>query len=444
MITLAFLAPALKQYNKPLADRPYSLKGLPSWVVTLRDAALFVIGVGLRYALDCRIIVGKECQGFTCDPNTRDQNPLDGGFKGNAVNDRLFYTWTACETIRDMTGWRDGYLDSTQQPPLPPLVVAEIKPLIKQLDEALLQAAAWLKKSELFYSNFKSFNIPDTKDLVESSVTAESLEQIDKMMRDVQHVYHLSQYAAIRSLVPEGVDLEEVRTIVDKLDQLVRVSIMKSGLDASKNSELFLTLTREYRLGSSLPENIKYTDDAWYPLVVRSLSGLLSRSLRGFELRFLRSDVEVLTKTFEESLVVHFENLLNRRPEGGESGRDGKLWSYTTDEPYVLYGTQRTIFALMTYADFLAEVARFREVGGVDLVELRKELSLQVAKKFADELFGPTIDQILKRITPSGPAGGGPGAAVALPADPRAADVVNKWLAALTGDFQTIMKDLDP
>src|SRR5262249_18733345 len=149
-----------------------------------------------------------------------------------------------------------------------------------------------------------SLVIPDPKDLVQKGYSREDETDVAKLRSAVLHVYHISQFAAIRSLVPGGVDLAEVQLIADKLEGLVSTSIMDSGLDASDDEELFKTLTRNYWLGS-WAQSLEYRDDAWYPLVVRSLAGLLSRILKEFERRFLRSDVTQLVRTFEKGLAVH-------------------------------------------------------------------------------------------------------------------------------------------
>ena len=442
MITVAFLGPAVKQYDRQLANCPYKPQGLPAWVQNLRDAAVFIILDGLRYALDCRIIVDKGCQGFTSDPATRDKYPADGGFNAETTNDRLFFTWTACETINDITAWQKEYLEHAASV-LPQPAVSDLNPLIEQLQESLDQAAAWLKKSKLYYENFRTFVIPNTEKLVSDGWADERKDQFEKIEKAVQHVYHLSQYGAIRSLVPEDLDLAEVLTVVNKLDQLVRVSIMDSGLDASQDEYIFRTLTRNYGLGSSARGGQKYADDAWYPLVVRSLSGLLSRTLKDFERRFLRSDVETLVDAFEKSLVLHYQNLLKRRP----AGSDGKLWSFAVGKPYVLYATQRTIFALMTYVDFLTAVDRFLGGDGdVDIGKWREELIRVAATKFADEIFGPTVDKILNRIKPGSQVdlhGADPtGRKIAMPVETWAAAAMSAWLSEITGDFDKIVTEL--
>jgi hypothetical protein len=435
MITIAFLAPAVSQYNEQLVKYDYKLQGLPDWAQNLRDAALYAILDGLRYALDCQILVNKKCQGFTCDPNTRDLYPADGGFTAEREYDRLFFTWTACETIREIAKWRESYLKNPPPPRPPQAAIDEFEPLIKQLEEALLQAASWCKSN--FYTRFEEFEVPETKELIEREWSPGKQEDINKLEKKVQHVYHISQYAAIRSLAPEGITLNEVRTVVDKLDTLVQTSIMDSGLDASDDKFLFKTLTREYWLGTSRQDS--YTDDAWYPLVVRSLSGLLSRTLGGIGRKYSRTDVDDLTNAFEESLKWHVDKLLQRRPEGGE---DGKLWSFAYGQPYVLYATQRTVFALITYGDFLTEVARFRTgvVAPVAVGGLRQEMSSRAAQMLADTLLSPIIDEMVRiarvHVAREAPPGEGNGLQVPLPEEPWAAGIIRDVLALFTNEFK--------
>lgn len=434
MITIAFLAPAVSQFNESLVSLDYTLSGMPDWVKNLRDAAIYVILDGLNYALDCRIVNGNKCEGFTCDPKTRDEHPADGGFIESREFDRLFFTWTACETIRDLSEWRQTYLDKVEILP-PAAVVSDLKSRISQLEEALLQAASWCRNH--FYKKFEEFTVPETKELVEMGWSPEREEQINRMERDVLHVYHLSQYAAIRSLAPEGVTLEEVRMIADKLDTLVREAIMESGLDAAKDEALFRTLTRNYWLGTSNP--LPYRDDAWYPLVVRSLSGLLFRTLRGFERKSLRSDVETLVNAFEDSLKHRVEELLVRRPMDGPSGPEDKLWSFACDQPYVLYATQRTAFALITYGDLLVEIARFRS-GGISKGAggLRQQLSFRAAERLATTVLEPIIDDLIALARTS--AANSPSPAISqdvpLPDESWAADTICNLLRLATKDFK--------
>lgn len=436
MITLAFLAPAVEQFNEELAF-PYNREGLelPSWVQSLRDAALFVILDGLKYALDCRVINNGKFRGFTSDPHSNLESPEDGGIESD--NDRLFFTWTTCETINDLKLWRDSYLNKrfTTMPPEP--LVTEAKSLIKDLDAALLQSAEWCELH--FLPQFQQFTIPETRDLIREVTQLgdrkleDKTRQVDQMELSVQHVYHLSQYAAIRSLAPERVSLEEVSTIADKLDRLVSTSIMGSQLDASTNENLFRTLTRRYSLGTSNP--MGYTDDAWYPLVVRSLSGLLSRSLTEIGKRFVRSEVLKLTQTFQRSLENHVGNLLARRARIDDDG-DGQLWSFAEGQPYVLYATQRTIFALIQYATFLRAVDEFQKLPDLDRRE--EELSMMFARRFSD-FFKPVIKELIAQATPPPVVVVAPPAPthdLPLPEEAWAAPAIGEWLKSFTEDFK--------
>jgi hypothetical protein len=245
----------------------------------------------------------------------------------------------------------------------------------------------------------------------------------------------MSQYAAIRSLVPESITLTEVGTIIDRLDSLVSTSILDSRLDEAGHPVLYRTLTRSYSLGISNPES--YKDDAWYPLVVRSLSGLLSRTLGDFGTRFSRQEVLALILTFKKSLQGHVRKMLERRPRDGESGPDGKLWSFAYNQPYVLYATQRTIFALNKYEEFLLAVDRFeKEIPGDE--KLEDDFSLMVAKQFV-EFFRPAIKELIKQM----PSGSPDGASVAvqetsdgdLPPQSWAASTVREWLQSMKKDF---------
>lgn len=441
MITLTFLALAVEQFNEALSKVDYQKgqPGLPDWVNNLRDAALFVILEGLQYAKDCRVFQSDKFLGFTSDPVSNSNHPENGGLENEY--DRLFFSWTACETINDMRLWRESYLDGDIAKP-PPLKAGEdLKSLIKELEESLTNAADWC--ADHFLPNFERFTIEDTRDVIRQVNQAQVKgvkfdEHVAKRVAAtgayVQHVYHFSQYAAIRSLVPEKLSLQEVRIIADKLDRLVQTSIMASGLDDSKQEDLFGTLTRTYSLGESNSND--YPDDAWYPLVVRSLSGLLSRTLSDFRGKYSRSEVQALTLMFQRSLDVHLSNLLARRPSIAQDG-DEKLWSFASDQQYVLYATQRTIFALMQYAGFVTAVDRFQaEEPDVDRRE--EELSLLVARRLATDYFRPVIRELLAQITPP-PAAAAPAPAPAdlpLPDEAWAAEVIRRWLTKLTADFK--------
>jgi len=437
MITLAFLAPAIEQFNEELAKHEFDSRGLDlaDWVKSLRDAALFVILEGLRYALDCRVFKNGSFQGFTSDPKSNADRPEDGGIELD--NDRLFFTWTACETINDMTAWRDSFINKRHAAEVPESAVTESKSLIKELESSLVQSAEWCETH--FLPQFQEFVVPDTSELVRAVTQLgdrrldELTPQIDKMENSVQYVYHLSQYAAIRSLAPERVSLDEVRLIADKLDRLVNTSILDSLLDISSNEELFRTLTRRYSLGISNP--IGYADDAWYPLVVRSLSGLFSRTLGEIGKRFVRSEVLDLTRTFQRNIEGHVGKMTSRRPRVEDEG-DEQLWSFAKDSPYVLYATQRTIFALMQYGTFLQSVDEFLRKGDDRREE---EMAMILARRFA-ELFKPVIKDLIEQTTPP------PAVVVAtspapildfpMPEEPWTAPAIQEWLVSFTEDFK--------
>jgi hypothetical protein len=68
MIALAFLILAIKYYDEPLSDPnslPFKDARLPDWVNSQRDAALYVIIEGLKYAKECRVVHDQEFKGFT-------------------------------------------------------------------------------------------------------------------------------------------------------------------------------------------------------------------------------------------------------------------------------------------------------------------------------------------------------------------------------------------
>ncbi|HEV7892051.1 MAG TPA: hypothetical protein VGP08_15505 [Pyrinomonadaceae bacterium] len=444
MIVLAFLMLALKRFDEVLSKRavppPLNDVALPEWVKTQRDAAVLVIIEGLKYARECRVAPDGRFQGFTCDPDSNRARPADGSLEDDA--DRLFFTWTACETINDIIDWRGKYLEPMSGL-LPAEAVAEMGGLIDELQKTLHQASEWC--AQVFLTKFESFDPEVSGELVaavnalgEEGVPGVEQQRDINIMEDVvQHVYHLSQYAAIRSLVPKAVTLSEVGTISDKLDVLVK-QILGSGLDDALHPKLYITLTRQYDLGKSNPD--PYVDDAWYPLVVRSLSGLLSRTLDDIGASFPKQQVLNLTATFQRSLQEHFRSLIKRRPEGGAGGADGKLWSFATGKPYVLYATQRTIFALMKYEEFLRAVYKFQQEPDEPEEQTQEDLSLVLARKMAETHIRPLIDQMLKYVPRDG--NGAyllPVAApqqVPLPGEPWAAAAVCKWLADFTRDFE--------
>jgi hypothetical protein len=438
MITVAFLMPAVAQYNAELAkldlDASIATK-LPDWAKNVRDAALFVISEGLRYALGCRVVKKDgKFEGFTCDPDSLKERPDDGCLKRE---DRLFYTWTACETINDLKQWRESFLEKSPplSAPLPPQAVSEIKSLVGELEAAQNAASVWCEDE--FFQEFANLEIKESKALVrdvEKLGGARLSEQQDTDVAElrtcVQHVYHISQYAAIRSLQPEGVKIPEVRVILDKLDNLVTRSIIGTGLDDAEQEVLFKTLTREYSLGKW---DGSYNDDAWYPLVVRSLAGLLARTLTDIGERASGPELQALTElvaSFTRSLDGHVKNLLSRRPSGGENGPDCKLWSFAADQPYVLYATQRTIFALMKYEEFLRKVSGWKPKPQEGQTKSVTEAVEIVARRLAEH-FSPMIAELLPQLGVS-VVGDIP---VQLPREKWASEVVRKWLTGFTQDF---------
>jgi hypothetical protein len=443
MITLAFLAPAVEQFNRELAGLDHQLgadvSALPPWVQNLRDAVLFVIQEGLEYAQQCRVLHNNNFLGFTSDPESNAAARDNGSIP---EDDRLFFTWTACETIFDLVSWCDSFVNDKTEPALPKEAIDKLVQLTDDLEGTLKSSATWC--AERFLQKFETFEPPENKKLVadigsagtEKALTSGQERDVQEMAKKVQNVYLMSQYAAIRSLVPESITPKEVSTIIDKLDLLVQKSIVESRLDDAQHVDLYRSLTRSYSLGKSNPES--YKDDAWYPLVVRSLSGLLSRTLREIGTRFSRPEVLALTLTFKKSLQTHVRKMLERRPSGGESGPDGKLWSFAFDQPYVLYATQRTIFALIKYEEFLLAVDQFeKEVP--DVRSREEEFSMIFAKQFM-EFFRPAIKQLLMQVPSAASSDGTSSVALVttdgeLPSQPWAAMTIREWLQLLTKDF---------
>ncbi|MBV9155446.1 MAG: hypothetical protein JO097_04240, partial [Acidobacteriaceae bacterium] len=368
MLILAFLAMALEDYSDQLANADHGISAdLPEnaqpaqWVRTLRDAALYVILEGLNYALDCRVTApGKGFIGFTCDPENRAANSRDEDFLSDF--DRLFFTWTACETIHDLVAWRDSYFRPVAADALPPDVVRDMSSKLGELQKTVGEAAAW---SQQFLARFQVLRIDGEKfsqivDRIEPYGKRQISDEQDKqdlkeMTEIVRYVYYIPQYAAIRSLGPQNtITLDEAELVAAKLNDLVLYGIIGSDLDAAKQRNLYDSLTRKYWLGRG--EGVakqEYADDAWYPLVVRSLSGLLSRTLDDIGQRFTRSEVINLINSYDRILQIQYNNLIKRRPGADEVHKQPelmKLWSYVDKGPYVLYSTQRTIFALIEYS----------------------------------------------------------------------------------------------
>jgi hypothetical protein len=137
-------------------------------------------------------------------------------------------------------------------------------------------------------------------------------------------------------------------------------------------------------------------------------------------------------------------NLIDRRPSGSENTSDGALWSFAADQPYVLYATQRTIFALIKYEEFLLEVKKFKDdiftEGDMNRSRPEVDLSTLLTQRLAEALLQPVISQVLAQFPVSQgsvsflPGGTGPN--LSLPEEPWAADFVRNWLASFTKDFK--------
>jgi hypothetical protein len=434
MITTAFLASALKYCNKELKEKdiilnPKVKEKLPIWVKTLRDIGLFVIKEGLEYAIDCKVYYENKFSGFTCDPTSI----LDKNEKLLLEpNDRLFYTWTACETINDLVTLID-YIEKLENKK----IANELTGLITELQSAITEAGSWAYR--IFYSALINFERIDVKTVIDD-IQNEKLdkEKKDKLVNDlkkyVQNSYHISLYSAIRSLTPGIVLVPEIEFISKKLNDLVINDIIESGLDAiTDNRKIYNTLTRSYSLGNS--NKLDYTDDAYYPMVVRSLSGLLTRTISSFD-EENRDKLLKLVYGFRATLKVHVEDyLIKRRPQKDE---DKKLWAVAVDKPYALYATQRTIFGLITYGAFLEKMDAFERVGISSTEEAQKRLQDKLAKSIAKNLLGPDVikeliefsstvvtekDQTVPQKFP-------------LPEPKWAQDTLIEWLSKFTNDFE--------
>src|SRR6185436_18852236 len=202
----------------------------------------------------------------------------------------------------------------------------------------------------------------------------------------VLHVYHVSQYAAIRSIRPASLKVGEVRQILLLLDSLLSQHILGTGLDTARHEDLYRTLTRYYSLG--VTSNTMYRDDAYFPLIVRSLSGLLSRTIDSLDAS--GRDTQDLVKSFDLSLQKNSQNLLTRQAKEEQDG-DAQLWSIMTRKPYVLYATQRTVFALIEYMRFILKMEE------PDEEESKDSLRDLLTKSLAKALLAPVINDVLDK-----------------------------------------------
>jgi hypothetical protein len=391
MLTLGFLVSAAMRYDAALAkeDPPKAAKGefkdFPEWVITLRDAVFYACHAGVQYALNCRVSAKGVFQGFTSDP-------LEAKAGAKAVvddSDRIFYTWTACETIRDL-------LDLVESTDIanPPKQFSELKRDVQELGKSLRESATWLVDAG-FLEKFGSLKPPaeveavvkQIADLGSQAPRPQQTELVNATGAYVQSVYEIAQYAAIRSLYPSSLGLDDVRKICDRIDTLVMGDIIGSGLDGSNHEVLVPLLTRLYKLGGGA--KIEYQDDAYYPLVVRSLSGLLLRTLSELA-KESRAGAAKLAIEFRRIVQGHYKNMLKRRPKNLE---DKSLWAFNFEGPYRLYATQRTMFALIWYKDFLEALDDFEQQGSTDA-----ELEEQISKLLAATLAKSLMDSVGKGI----------------------------------------------
>lgn len=435
MLVLGFLAPALKTYHDELTRIETPIKpGDADWVKNLRDLALYVCKAGINYATACQVRL-PAFAGFSCDPKSIESDaerskPYLHEF------DRLFFTWTAAETIHDLLEWEGSLTQIAQGAP-----ASEVEGLrkgIQNLKGVIEEAAVWCKSQ--FLERFLTLKQVDVGSVVsaigplkDAWLTKEQDDLVKPMAEYIQYVYHFSQYAAIRSLWPTQVTIDEVSDLCDRLDLLVSDDILKSNLDSSRQSTLFTTLTRSYRLGKDVPETLTYDDDAYYPLVVRSMSALLTRTMDRLVEHATRSDISDVVVAFRRVLRNHHRNLIARRPA---DAADKDLWSFADGQPYILYATQRTIFALLAYAAFLEKMDDWDKPESNAALEL--EVKNALSRAMVDNVFGKAIKEIvsLAMTQATGRRGQADGAVVTLPRADWAGQAIRQWLEELARDFE--------
>jgi hypothetical protein len=450
MLIIAFLAAALEEFDADLGGIEFNGNEeiVKRGIKTLKNAALLVIKEGLLYASQCRVYEKDQLVGYACDPMRSKAGAVPGS---NEENDRLFFSWTTCETIHELSNWAP-YLDSIEASDAAPAFIKEMKLLLDGLQQDLKVISDWCLGVFLdrFRNDLQPSQVPEVGRIVieigklgeVQKPSPKQEEDLSDLGKYVTHVYHLSQYAAIRSIEPLNISLGEVSDIISLLDTIVG-QILSSGLDAATHPRLFETLTRNYRLGSSNQQ--LYKDDAYFPLVVRSLSGLLSRTITTLGTVATRDKVTALVLEFRRSLRTRYDNLIERRPEPGMPG-DEDLWSYAAGRPFVLYATQRTVFSLLEYAKFVQAMEEWERSSSKPVPIERIELEVRelLAKSFAEVLIGPVIERFIKsapflRGTPSLPAppGDGQGVQLQLPLpEPKWTHLtISSWLADFKAEF---------
>ncbi len=442
MLILAFFAGALEVYDQVISsvelDSANVLRG--SGLRTLRDAGLLVCKEALRYAISCRIETDGQFQGFSCDPSSAKQDLLSN-------QDRLFFTWTTCETLHELLEFSDwiAYLERVLPQLAEPKLATETRDLLLALEHDLSRASDWCRRT--FLDEFRKLEAPQIDAVVRafsplgdtgqpnSDLAAKAASVGDY----VRNVYSIAQYAAIRSIAPTGITIPEVRDILDRLQVLVETHILGSGLDEARHRSLYVTLTRYYSLGNASKK--EYEDDAYFPLVVRSLAGLLTRTVALLGESETRESILLLVADFRRSLQNLCQKMIARRPadKDTESG-DEYLWTTASSRPFLLYATQRTIFALLAYKDFLCEMERYKSSPaspGRPSASLEEQLRDALARSLADVLLAPVVELFVRQArllpTPSRTpgldrSGRGDIPQSALPQTPWIQEILLKWL----------------
>lgn len=418
-LILSFLCVVSEEYWETIASQPHGFgEAVPAALgKTLLEATVYLIQEGIGYLTRCADIDSETelCLGWTCRP----------GFtiKEGQERDRLFFTWTVSETIEDLKEWEGMKKLQQFSAEVAQTIENGINDLLRLRDEAA-------QSCDHEFSNLLQVRgkRKDVRELMKTN-------DVDTIREYVQNVYHLSQFGAILSLSPKLLSLEKIDNICDALDYIVNRQIIGSTLDAvpkAENPKLFRSLTREYQIGDI---GIGYYDDAYYPLVVRAISALLYRSIDTLSTapNVTKQQIRTLLDKNEKNLLSHVENLTDRHPKKLEEG-DEFLWSFARDSEYVFYATERTIFALMHYGDFLEAAHKFRtsmEEGPPK--EIEEAVRQVLANKFV-ELFEPCAKEIAKQMS-GRYEGSGPRIAELDQLAPWVRNVFGAWLQKLIGEF---------
>lgn len=461
MIMVGFFAAALQQYDAMLAQAPAPESLRVHKVTSLRDAALLACREGLSYALQCRMPTEGGLACFTSDPlacadTSKGADAIAAEFE---LENRLFYTWTTAETVRELsatTEWAQ-YLASVTSEPARSIASATSK-LTEELSTALAGASEWCFRT--FNARLEAFEPPDMDVLVrrakpyktQDALPAELQRLCEDAYPRLMHVYHIAQYAAVRSIAPEQMTLDEVRHTAQLLERLVSQSVLASELDIADHPDIFKLLKREYRFWNAEARTAgNYPDDAYFPLVVRALSGLLTRTLTSLHDRAEgEQPVQALVSLFRGLLQRLVTDLLARRPAGDDLQA---LWSRNRGGPYLLYATQRTVLALLAYQEFIERVDEYEKTRqspartALPADELRQELLRFLGLHLSRSLFDKALMDFFQSKTLAGPSGS-PGAADAmaqgtspngddlLPRLPWARALLETWLRNFSAEFE--------